>query len=39
MVTLALLLSRLYGPLMALSNIRVDVMSALVSFEKSFCFS
>src|SRR5262249_56269526 len=31
-VTLALLLSRLYGPLTALSNVRADVMSALVSF-------
>ena len=30
-VALALLLSRLYGPLTALSNVRVDVMSALVS--------
>ncbi len=35
-VTLALLLSRLYGPLMALSNARVDVMSALVSFDRVF---
>ncbi|HEX8767102.1 MAG TPA: ABC transporter ATP-binding protein [Jatrophihabitans sp.] len=35
-VTLALLLSRLYGPLMQLSNIRVDVMSALVSFDRVF---
>jgi ATP-binding cassette subfamily B protein len=35
-VSLALLLSRLYGPLMALSNARVDVMSALVSFERVF---
>jgi ATP-binding cassette, subfamily B, bacterial len=35
-VTLALLLSRLYGPLMALSNVRVDVMSALVSFDRVF---
>jgi ATP-binding cassette subfamily B protein len=35
-VTLALLLSRLYGPLMSLSNIRVDVMSALVSFDRVF---
>src|SRR3954464_14771656 len=32
-VTLALLLTRLYGPLTALSNVRVDVMSALVSFD------
>jgi ABC-type multidrug transport system fused ATPase/permease subunit len=35
-VSLALLLSRLYGPLTALSNARVDVMSALVSFERVF---
>ena len=35
-VTLALLLSRLYGPLTALSNVRVDVMSALVSFDRVF---
>jgi ATP-binding cassette subfamily B protein len=35
-VSLALLLSRLYGPLMSLSNVRVDVMSALVSFERVF---
>ncbi|MGX7679779.1 ABC transporter ATP-binding protein [Jatrophihabitans sp. DSM 45814] len=35
-VTLALLLSRLYGPLLALSNVRVDVMSALVSFDRVF---
>jgi ATP-binding cassette subfamily B protein len=35
-VTLALLLTRLYGPLMALSNVRVDVMSALVSFDRVF---
>jgi ATP-binding cassette subfamily B protein len=35
-VTLALLLTRLYGPLTALSNVRVDVMSALVSFERVF---
>ncbi len=35
-VSLALLLTRLYGPLMALSNVRVDVMSALVSFERVF---
>lgn len=30
------LLARLYGPLTALSNVRVDVMSALVSFERVF---
>ena len=35
-VSLALLLSRLYGPLTALSNIRVDIMSALVSFDRVF---
>jgi ATP-binding cassette, subfamily B, bacterial len=35
-VTLALLLTRLYGPLTQLSNVRVDVMSALVSFERVF---
>src|SRR4029077_7752552 len=35
-VSLALLLARLYGPLTALSNVRVDVMSALVSFERVF---
>jgi len=35
-VTMALLLTRLYGPLTALSNVRVDVMSALVSFDRVF---
>ncbi|HVL85269.1 MAG TPA: ABC transporter ATP-binding protein [Pseudonocardia sp.] len=35
-VTLALLLSRLYTPMTALANARVDVMSALVSFERVF---
>jgi ATP-binding cassette, subfamily B, bacterial len=35
-VTLALLLTRLYGPLTSLSNVRVDVMSAMVSFERVF---
>ncbi|GAA1711136.1 ABC transporter ATP-binding protein [Fodinicola feengrottensis] len=35
-VTLALLLTRLYGPITALSNVQVDVMSALVSFERVF---
>ena len=35
-ITLALLLSRLYGPLTALSNVRVDIMSALVSFDRVF---
>jgi ATP-binding cassette subfamily B protein len=35
-VTLALLLTRLYGPLTALSNVQIDVMSALVSFDRVF---
>ena len=35
-VALAGLLTRLYGPLTALSNVRVDVMTALVSFERVF---
>ena len=35
-VSLALLLTRLYGPLTQLANARVDVMSALVSFERVF---
>src|SRR5690606_35958377 len=35
-VTLALLLTRLYGPITALSNARVNIMSALVSFERVF---
>ncbi len=35
-VTLALLLTRLYGPITALSNARVNVMNALVSFERVF---
>ncbi|HVV09586.1 ABC transporter ATP-binding protein [Amycolatopsis sp.] len=35
-VALALLLARLYGPLTALANVRVDVMTALVSFERVF---
>ena len=35
-VSLALLLTRLYGPLTQLSNARVTVMSALVSFERVF---
>ncbi|MFD9740296.1 ABC transporter ATP-binding protein [Umezawaea sp. NPDC059074] len=35
-VSLALLLSRLYSPLTALANARVDVMTALVSFERVF---
>jgi ATP-binding cassette, subfamily B, bacterial len=35
-VALALLLSRLYGPLTALANVRVDIMSAMVSFDRVF---
>ncbi len=35
-VSLALLLTRLYSPLTALAGARVDVMSALVSFERVF---
>lgn len=35
-VALALLLTRLYNPLTSLANARVDVMSALVSFERVF---
>lgn len=30
------LLAQLYGPLTALSNVRIDVMTALVSFERVF---
>jgi len=36
LVALAALLGRLYGPLTALSNVHVDVMTALVSFERVF---
>jgi ATP-binding cassette, subfamily B, bacterial len=36
LVALAALLARLYGPLTALSNVQVDVMTALVSFERVF---
>jgi ATP-binding cassette subfamily B protein len=35
-VSLALLLTRLYGPITSLSNMRVNIMSALVSFERVF---
>lgn len=35
-VALALLLTRLYAPLTSLAGARVDVMSALVSFERVF---
>ena len=36
LVALAALLNRLYGPLTALSNVHVDVMTALVSFDRVF---
>ncbi len=36
LLALAALLSRLYSPLTALSNVRIDVMAALVSFERVF---
>ena len=35
-VALTAYLSRLYGPLTSLSNINVDIMTALVSFERVF---
>lgn len=35
-MSLALLLTRLYTPLTALANARVDIMTALVSFERVF---
>ncbi|MQA10435.1 MAG: ATP-binding cassette domain-containing protein [Pseudonocardiaceae bacterium] len=36
LVAMATLLNRLYGPLTALSNVHVDVMTALVSFDRVF---
>ena len=36
MVALATLLSRLYGPITSLSNVQVNVMTALVSFDRVF---
>lgn len=36
LLALTALLAQLYGPLTALSNVRVDVMTALVSFERVF---
>ncbi len=36
LLALAALMGRLYGPLTALSNVRVDIMTALVSFERVF---
>jgi ATP-binding cassette, subfamily B, bacterial len=35
-VALAMLLTRLYGPITSLSNVRIDVMGALVSFDRVF---
>jgi ATP-binding cassette, subfamily B, bacterial len=35
-IGLVTLLTRLYGPLTALSNVQVDVMTALVSFDRVF---
>ncbi len=35
-VALATYLNRLYGPLTALSNVQIDVMTALVSFDRVF---
>ena len=35
-VTMALLLTRLYAPLTSLANARVEIMTALVSFERVF---
>ncbi len=35
-VALAAYLTRLYGPLTSLSNVQVDVMTALVSFDRVF---
>ncbi len=36
LLALAALLGRLYGPITALANVRIDVMTALVSFERVF---
>jgi len=36
LLAITALLARLYGPITALSNVRVDVMSVLVSFERVF---
>jgi ATP-binding cassette, subfamily B, bacterial len=36
LLALVALLGRLYGPLTALSNVRIDIMTALVSFERVF---
>jgi ATP-binding cassette, subfamily B, bacterial len=36
LVAMAALLGRLYGPLTSLSNVQVDIMTALVSFDRVF---
>ncbi|WP_131104936.1 ABC transporter ATP-binding protein [Ornithinimicrobium sufpigmenti] len=36
LVAMAALLAQLYAPLTALSNVRVDIMTAIVSFERIF---
>ena len=36
LLAITTLLARLYGPLTSLSNVRIDVMTALVSFERVF---
>ena len=36
LVAMTMYLTRLYGPLTALSNVQVDVMTALVSFDRVF---
>ena len=36
LLALTALLGRLYGPLTAISNVRVDILTALVSFERVF---
>ncbi len=36
MVAMTMYLTRLYGPLTSLSNVQVDVMTALVSFDRVF---
>ena len=36
LLALAALMGRLYGPLTALTNVHVDIMTALVSFERVF---
>ncbi len=36
LVAMTMYLTRLYGPLTSLSNVQVDVMTALVSFDRAF---